>query len=198
MVPALLEQIRTAIRKKYAEVSVSAEGKFQYLTGKEGAAALGYDPEILADMPPDLLNAFCGVGNPFPLGEIRPGSKVLDIGCGAGFDLIVASRLTGPHGRVYGIDLTREMLGRAAENLEKTGTANVSLSQVDTEAIPFNDSMFDVVLSNGVINLSPFKQELFKEIHRVLQPGGRLQFADIVLEQELPAALAGSLEAWSQ
>jgi len=196
--PAQLQQIREAIRKKYAAVAVSAEGKFQYRTGKDGAEALGYDPAVLRDFSPELLNAFCGVGNPFALGEILPGSVVLDIGSGAGFDLLVASRLAGPNGRVYGIDLTAEMIARARENLAATDAANVSLTQVDSEAIPYADAMFDVVISNGVINLSPRKSELFKEIRRVLKAGGRLQFADIVSETEIPKKLVGSLEAWSQ
>lgn len=186
------------IRKKYSEVSISAEGKFQYLTGKEGALALGYEPSILKDIQPKLLNAFCGVGNPFLIGEIRQGSIILDVGCGAGFDLIVASHLTGPNGQVYGIDLTKEMIYRARNNLEKIGASNIEIKHVDTEKIPFKNQMFDLVISNGVINLSPRKQELFKEIFRVLKPGGRLQFADIVAEDKIPSSLTGSLEAWSQ
>lgn len=196
--PEILAQIRQSIRKKYAEVSRSAEGKFQYLTGKEGAEALGYEPFLVKNIPPKLLNAFCGVGNPFSIARIKKGSVILDIGCGAGFDLFVASRLTGPSGRVYGTDLTKEMIARAQENLKKVGAANVEITHVDSEKLPFADNMFDVVISNGVINLSPCKTDLFQEIKRVLKPRGQFQFADIVAEGKLPAALTGSLEAWSQ
>jgi len=164
----------------------------------EGAQALGYDPAIIRSAHSGLLGSFCGVGNPFSLGEIRAGDQVLDFGCGAGFDLYIASRLAGEKGFVYGIDLTREMAERAQENLRRSGIANFEIKIIDSEIIPYNDNMFDVVSSNGVINLSPDKQTSFEEIYRVLKPGGRLQFADVVLEHELPAELAGSAEAWTQ
>lgn len=196
--PEGLQVIREAVRNKYRDVSISAAGKFSYPTGKEGAEALGYDTAILRDFHPEQLTAFCGVGNPFSIQEIQQGSVILDIGCGAGFDLIVASRLTGPEGKVYGVDLTEEMIDRAGKNIAETGIGNIELTQIDSEALPFADNTFDVVISNGVINLSPRKLELFQEIHRVLKPAGCLQFADIVTEEKIPSQLTGSLEAWAQ
>jgi SAM-dependent methyltransferase len=193
-----VEQIQDAIRKKYAEVALSSEGKFGYPTGRAGAEALGYDPAFISEAPGSLLNFFCGVGNPFSLGTIEPGSSVLDIGCGAGFDLYVAKRLTGDSGRVCGIDLTREMVKRARENLAESGMENIEVIHVSSEEIPYKDDTFDTVISNGVINLSPCKQDLFQEIFRVLKNGGNLQFADVMLEKALPGTLVGSLEAWSQ
>jgi len=159
---------------------------------------LGYDPVFINEAPTSLLKSFCGVGNPFSLGEIPSGNNVLDIGCGAGFDLYVAGRLAGDSGRVCGIDLTREMVDRARENLAQPGISNIEVVHVSSEEIPYNDDTFDTVISNGVINLSPCKQELFQEIFRVLRNGGKLQFADVMLEKELPGTLVGSLEAWSQ
>lgn len=193
-----LKEIRNVIRKKYAEVSISADGKFQYPTGRDGANALGYDPAIMQNADLKLLESFCGVGNPFSLGEIRHGDVVLDFGSGGGFDLFVASELVGESGRVCGIDLTEEMVNRAKDNLTSANITNIKIKKVDSEDIPYADYTFDVVISNGVINLSPSKNICFKEIHRVLKPGGRLQFADVVLENKLPADLSGSLEAWSQ
>jgi ubiquinone/menaquinone biosynthesis C-methylase UbiE len=179
-------------------VSISAEGKFQYPTGKDGAKALGYDPVVIENAHPRFFESSCGVGNPFSLGTIRPGAAVLDFGCGAGFDLFVASKLVGNGGSVCGIDLTEDMVVRARENLMLAGIPNFEIKQVDSETIPYADHSFDVVISNGVINLSANKETSFKEIYRVLKPGGRLQFADVVQEKELPASLAGSPEAWSQ
>ncbi len=193
-----LAAIKSAIRQKYAEVAVSAAGKFQYPTGREGAELLGYDRALIQSAPPQFLGSFCGVGNPFSLREIPRGSAVLDVGCGAGFDMYVAGQLVGDQGRVCGIDLTDEMTSLARKNLAKTDIANVEIKTADMEHIPYPDHSFDVVISNGVINLSPSKQATFKEIYRVLKPGGILQFADVVLEQDLPAALSGSADAWAQ
>jgi SAM-dependent methyltransferase len=179
------EAIRSAIRSKYSEVARSASGKFAYPTGHEGAHALGYDPELVDAAHPEILVSFCGVGNPFSLFPIEHGSTI-------------AGRRTGAGGRVYGVDLTEAMVARARENLQKAGVANAEVQQVGSERLPFGDTMFDAVISNGVINLATDKETLFREINRVLKPGGRLGFADVVLEQELPQGMAGNAEAWSQ
>lgn len=179
-------------------MAVSAEGKFKYPTGRAGVEALGYDPVIINSTDQIFFESSCAVGNPFSLGEIKPGNRVLDVGCGAGFDMSIAGRLVGGSGRVCGIDLTAEMILRARDNLARAGLANTEVKHVDSEEIPYEDQTFDVVISNGVINLSPCKEALFREIFRVLKPGGRLQFADIILEKEMPGSLVGSIEAWSQ
>ncbi len=191
------EEIQQAIRKKYAAASCSAAGRFQYLTGKAGAVALGYDLSALSDLPDEIFNSFCGVGNPFALGSIRRGEKVLDVGCGAGLDMIVASRLVGPAGWVCGIDLTPEMVEKARANFVRAGANNASAVVAGSEAIPYEDDTFDVVTSNGVLNLSQLKDQSLHEICRVLRAGGRLQIADIVLNEDLPAEMTNSLEAWS-
>jgi SAM-dependent methyltransferase len=193
--PAL---IREAVRKKYGEVARSAEGKFAYPTGRQGALVLGYDPAIVRRLPDDVLASFCGVGNPLALGPIEAGESVLDVGCGAGFDMIVASYLVGGAGKICGVDMTPEMAERARANLERAGVMSAEVQVGGAESVPYRDATFDVVISNGVINLSPAKEEVFREMYRVLRPGGRLQFADIVVNQSLPPEVASSLEAWSQ
>lgn len=190
-------EIQDAIRKRYRQVSRSIAGKFRYPTGQAGAEALGYAPHFIQSAPNELLELFCGVGNPFSQGDIHPDEVVLDVGCGGGFDLFCASLMIGPTGKAFGIDLTPEMAKRARENLAKAGASMTEVRVASSEKIPFDDDMFDVVISNGVLNLSPLKEASFGEIHRVLKSGGRFQFADMVLREELPAEKTVA-KAWSQ
>ncbi len=190
-------KIQDAVRQRYAQVSKSALGKFNYPTGRDGAIQQGYDPLITESMPAELIESFCGVGNPFKLGAIKPGEALLDVGCGAGFDLIVASRMVGEDGKVCGIDLTPEMAEKAKSNLERYGVQNYDVRTAGAEHIPYSDETFDIVISNGVLNLSPLKEKCFREIYRVLKPDGRLQFADIVLKEDCAGAMCSTLEAWS-
>ncbi len=191
-------QIVKAVQHKYEQVADSAAGKFKYETGRKGALALGYDLEILEEMEDEVLESFCGVGNPFVIWDVQQGESILDIGCGAGFDLLVARYKVGKNGKVCGVDLTPEMLAKAQRNFTRLGFHEIETKQITSEKLPYDDNSFDAVLSNGVINLSPAKAELFTEIYRVLKPGGRVQIADIVLDTDSPSPGATSLEAWAQ
>ena len=191
------KKIQDAVREKYAQVSGSAAGKFNYPTGRDGAISQGYDLSIIESMSAELIESFCGVGNPFTLGPINPGETILDVGCGAGFDLIVASRMVGHDGKACGIDLTPEMAAKARNNLKKFGARNYDVQVAGAESISYPEGTFDVVLSNGVLNLSPLKEKSFREIYRVLRPSGRLQFADIVLKEDCDGAICSTLDAWS-
>jgi SAM-dependent methyltransferase len=193
-----VKKIQDSIQNKYAEVSKSANEKFDYVTGKIGAIALGYTPSVIENAPEELLISFCGVSNPFSLGKIRLGEAIIDVGCGAGFDLYVASLLVGPKGRACGIDLTPEMIGRAKSNLALANTINTEVQLSTSESIPYEDNSFDVAISNGVLNLSPLKEKSFDEIYRVIKPGGRLQFGDIVLKEGVEPANVCNIDSWAQ
>jgi len=179
-------------------VAQSAHGLFKYQTGRKGAIALGYDSAMIETVPDDALNSFCGVGNPFAISSILPGSKVLDIGCGCGVDLLVAREIVGESGHVCGIDLTEEMVNNAQILVRKTGYENISIQHVTSEKIPYDDNRFDYVISNGVFNLSPSKLELFREILRVMKPDGILQFADVCLIKGEVLDQTSSPEDWAQ
>lgn len=189
-------KIRRALQAKYAEISRSAIGKFTYLTGYEGVQALQYDTSGLSRLSNEHLKSFCGVGNPFLAGPIDKGESLLDVGCGSGIDLVVASHYVGDAGRICGIDITSEMLSAATRNLQAAGMNDFELKEGSAESIPYEDSTFDIVISNGVLNLSTRKELAFSEILRVLVPDGRLQFPDIVLEDESVKDTSFTLESW--
>lgn len=192
------QRIKEGIRGKYLKVAVSPEGLFRYLTGRAGLEALDYPPDMIRNLPEPVAASYCGVGNPFSLGPIREGEAVLDIGCGAGVDSIIAARLVGPAGTVTGIDLVPEMLARARENARLVGIDNVTFQESSAEHLPFSDNSFEVVISNGVFNLVVDKVKAQEEVFRVLKPGGRFMLADQVLAGELPKETRARVENWAR
>jgi arsenite methyltransferase len=192
------ERIVEGIQKKYAEASVAPQNLFNYPTGREGLEGLGYDSKIVESIPRPVINSFLGVGNPFSLGPIHEGETVLDIGCGGGFDLIFAAIMVGSKGNVTGIDVTPEMLKLSKKNLQEASIENVTLRQTDAEKLPFPDNNFDIIISNGVLNLIPEKAKAFSELFRVLKLDGRLMVADQILIGELSKEQKLSAESWAQ
>jgi len=192
--------IRQGIKDKYTQVAAAGSGCcFQYPIGEEGMRLQGYLKDLIQDFPKTVLDSFCGVGNPFSLGPVREGEAVLDIGCGAGVDALVAAKMTGPKGRVVGLDVTAEMVQRARANLFRLPSlTNVSFQVGDAESLPFPDDEFEVIISNGAYNLALNKEKALKEAYRVLKPGGRLMIADMVLVAALPPEQAGKVANWYQ
>jgi len=191
------KQIKEGITGKYVKVAISPEGSFKYPTGRAGLEAQNYNPQILNALPEEVLGFYCGVGNPFSLGPVQTGETVLDIGCGAGVDSIIAATIVGPDGKVVGMDLIPEMLERARENLRKTSLENVTFEEASAEELPFPETTFDVVISNGVFNLVPDKARALKEVIRVLKPDGRFMLADQVLTTSQPADTKSMVESWA-
>lgn len=149
------------------------------------------------DVPPDALQASLGCGNPTALADLTPGEVVLDLGCGGGLDVILAARLVGPEGKVYGLDVTPEMLALARRNAAAAGMGNVEFLEGEMESIPLADATVDVIISNCVINLSVDKERVLREAWRVLRRGGRLAISDVVLLGTLPPELKRKLELWA-
>jgi len=172
------EQINAGIRDKYNKVALTPEGHFKYPTGRDGLLGLHYNDKLIANLPATVADSFCGVGNPFSLGNISQGEQVLDIGCGAGVDTILAALIVGPKGSVVGVDIVPNMIARAKSNLQMMDLGNVNFQNTSGENLPFADDTFDVAISNGVINLIPDKEAAMSEILRVLKPAGRLMVAD--------------------
>jgi arsenite methyltransferase len=192
------QRIEAGIRGKYLQVAVSPKGLFRYPTGRAGLEALGYDPVMAGSLPDTVAEAYCGVGNPFSLGPIREGEAVLDIGCGAGVDSIIAAKLTGSSGAVTGIDLVPGMLAKARQNARLAGVDNVTFQESAAEKLPFPDQSFAVVISNGVFNLVVDKERALAEVYRVLKPGGRFLLADQILAGELPQETESRVENWAR
>lgn len=196
--PAIfVASLREEIAREYAQVAQFPELGFHFHTGRRLADLLQYDSEWLKDLPDKVVESFAGTGNPFTLGEIEPGEYVLDVGCGAGLDCLIAANRVGPTGRVLGVDMTPEMVEKAHANATLVGARNVSFKQGLSEELPVPDAWADVVISNGAINLSPDKDQVFFELYRVLKPGGRLQSADILVTKPLPESAKRKIELWA-
>jgi SAM-dependent methyltransferase len=191
------EQLRAAIQEEYALVAREPNHGFHFHTGRPLADLLGYHPEWLTDVPVEALASFAGTGNPFLAGELAPGERVVDVGCGAGFDTLIASRMVGSSGRVVGVDMTPDMLDRARSAIAAARVSNVELRQGYVEELPVPDAWADVVISNGVMNLAPDKEVAFAELARVLKPGGRLQIGDLLVEKPVPESAKAKIDLWT-
>lgn len=191
------DDIRDALRRRYAAVATQPAGQFSYPVGRESAQRSGYRADRLARLPQDVIDHFIGVGNPFSLGEPQAGEHVLDIGCGGGFDALIAAQCVGDAGQVIGVDMSAEMLAVARAGLAASGARGVRFVEGYAEALPVGTGWADFIISNGVLNLATCKATAFAEIARVLRPGGRFQAADLILVKALPPDMRDDQFAWS-
>jgi arsenite methyltransferase len=192
-----LDELRLAIQEEYREVALHPQQGFHFHTGRALAALVGYKDEWVQGIPESALESFAGTGNPFSVGELRPGENVVDVGCGAGIDSLIASRMVAPGGRVVGVDMTSDMLEKARRAAEEVGIANVEFRQGYGEELPVPDGWADVVISNGVLNLMPDKTAGLRDMGRVLKPGGRLQIGDILVQKAVPASAKRKIDLWT-
>ena len=196
-IPVDVDVLRAAIRKTYTEVSVNQSKEQIFPTGRAWAQELAYPEPELSRVPDRSAESFAGVANHWTLGRIEPGQVVLDLGCGAGTDLLIAAQMTGPSGRVIGLDTTSTMLQRARRSASAMNLTNIELHEALIESLPLDDASIDVVISNGVIDLVPDKEAVFDEIDRVLRPGGRLQVADIVIHHAVSEDARKRIDLWT-
>ena len=191
-----VDLLKSEIKKTYASVSDEPEREFIFPTGRAWAEDLGYPPE-LANVPDAAAESFAGVANPWQLGRLAAGERVLDLGSGAGTDSLVAAQMVGEQGSVTGIDMTPEMLAKARNAAVAMGVGNVTFVEAEAERLPFTDATFDVVVSNGVIDLIPDKDAVFTELYRVLAPGGRMQIADVTIQNPVSEEGRRKIDLWT-
>ena len=179
------EEIKKLVKDKYSEVSKNPCGVFNFPVGKIFALKVGYPKEILDNLPPSLTESFTGANNPQPFIELKKGEVILDLGCGAGLDLYFYAKAVGEKGKVYGLDISEDMASKARRNMELAGIKNAEISVGESDNLSFNNNFLDVVASNGIYNLSPNKEVVMREVYRVLKPGVRTVFCEIVLKDPL-------------
>jgi len=191
------EILRDAIKREYQEVAEHPGKGFHFHTGRRLIAILGYQDEWLRGVSERAIESFAGTGNPFAIGALTAGERVVDVGSGGGIDSLIAGHMVGPTGYVVGIDMTPAMLEKARAAAAESAIEHVEFREAYMEALPVPDEWADVVISNGVLNLTPDKQKTVGEMFRVLRPGGRLQIADILVSREVPAGAKRKIDLWT-
>ena len=194
--PTAADEIHAA-EQRFAQVARSPDLEKKFPVGPASAKRLGYDPQEIDALPTSVTDSFCGVGNPFSLGEILPGEALLDLGSGSGLDSLLTARFVGPGGKATGVDLCLAMVKKARRNAHALGLNNIEFLHAQIEKLPMPDVSVDVVISNGVFNLCPDKAKVMAEAFRVLRPGGRLQMADILLHEDVTPEEVAEKGEWS-
>jgi arsenite methyltransferase len=190
-------RLRHEVKAKYREVAQDPTADFHFHTGRAHALRLGYPISPLDQLPEAACEAFAGVANPFHWDHPRPGEHVVDLGSGAGMDAFLAALWIGPTGRVIGVDMTPEMLMRSRRLADQLELENVEFREGVIEQLPVEDGWADVVISNGVINLCPDKVGVYREVHRILRPCGRMRIADICVQRPVPEGALRDIDLWT-
>jgi arsenite methyltransferase len=192
-----LGRLRQAIQEEYMAVAQDPGRGYHFHTGRPLASILGYRDDWLEDLPEGSIASFAGTGNPFRIGQLRPGERVVDVGSGAGIDSLIAAKMVGSSGQVIGVDMTPAMLEMARKSASEAGSDHVEFREGLAESLPVPDGWADVVISNGVLNLLPDKLAALQEMARVLKPSGRLQIGDILVQQAVPADAKQQIDLWT-
>jgi arsenite methyltransferase len=195
--PVDRDSLRHEVRAKYRDVAETPDATFHFHTGRRLAQRCRYDMSAVAELPDIAVESFAGVANPFALRDLAVGERVVDIGSGAGFDSYLAAHAVGPSGHVIGVDMTPEMIAKSRSTANELGIDHVDFREGFAEELPVEDGWADVVISNGVFNLCPDKRAVFDEVHRVLRPGGTLQFADIANGRPVPEEAVREIDLWT-
>lgn len=190
-------ELRRRISDKYRDVAADPEMGFHFHTGRPLTRMLGYPDSVIDFLPWGVVESFAGTGNPFLFGDLNPGETVVDMGCGAGLDTLIAAGHVGAGGKVVAVDMTEAMRQKAASAAAAMNLGNVDVRDGYAESLPVEDGSVDVIISNGVVNLCPDKQAVFREMARVLKPGGRIQIGDILVHSEVPQDAKDDIELWS-
>lgn len=192
-----VSELHDAVKNEYAEVAVDPAKGFHFHTGVDAASRLEYNPVLYADLPEGSIASFAGTGNPFLAGQLAEGEIVIDAGSGAGFDSLIAGTMVGPTGRVVGIDMTPEMLAKARDGADFMDAEHVEFRDGLIEELPLDDGFADVLISNGVLNLTLDKVATLHDWFRVLKPGGRIQIGDILVGRKVPDAALDDISLWT-
>ncbi len=189
-------QLRDRVREAYSAAANSPDKQHAFPVGRDFAESLGYPRALLSELPAVASDAFAGVSNVSVFAEIPLGATVLDLGCGAGLDALVAARRVGPTGKVIGVDFSADMLCRARKAVHEAHASNVEVREGDAERLPVEDAEIDVALVNGIFNLNPARDTIFRELARVMRPGGGVFVAELILSGPLPPEVTASEANW--
>lgn len=193
-----VKSLRSEVKSMYSRVAEAPQGDFHFHRGATYASTmLGYDAAELSLIPATVTSSFAGVANPHAIAPLPVGATVVDIGCGAGMDLLLAARHVGPSGRAIGIDMTEAMRNRANEGAMRSGLKHVEVRSGDATSLPVDNASVDVIISNGVLNLVPEKERAIAEMVRILKSGGRIQIGDITIGTELDDEALADIDLWT-